>query len=114
MPRSKAGDWQGRPRVRSDLREFEDEDELRVRLKNVCAYPIVIVLAGVGFSPLTSHFLPLTSHPHPHLTLTRSPNGGGRGIFLDQRDQVVGGILDGGNVGLGERLIRGEFLAHVV
>src|SRR5208283_2461900 len=55
---------------------------------------------------LASHLLPLT--------LTRSLNGGARGIFLDQRDEVVGGILDGGNVCLGERLIRGEFLAHVV
>jgi len=57
---------------------------------------------------LASHLSPLT------LTLTRSPNGGARGIFLDQRDKVVGGILDGGNVGLRERLICGEFLAHVV
>ena len=57
-----------------------------------------------GGTPLTFHFSPLT----PLLS------GGGSGVFLDQRDQVVGGILDGGNVCLGERLIRGEFLAHVV
>jgi hypothetical protein len=57
-----------------------------------------------GGTPLTFHFSPLT----PLLS------GGGSGLFLDQRDQVVGGILDGGNVCLGERLIRGEFLAHVV
>ena len=55
-------------------------------------------------SPFTSHFSPLNP------LLSR----GGSGVFLDQRDQVVGGILDGGNVCLGERLIRGEFLAHVV
>jgi hypothetical protein len=46
--------------------------------------------------------------------LTRLLNGGSSGVFLDQHHQVVGGILDGGNVCLGERLINGEFLAHVV
>jgi hypothetical protein len=32
---------------------------------------------------------------------------GGKGVLLDQGDQVVGRVLDGGNVCLGKRLIRG-------
>ena len=45
---------------------------------------------------------------------TRLLSGGGSGVFLDQHDQVVGSIPDGGNVRLGERLIRNELLANAI